>query len=172
MQGVLMDGIMSMPLGWQAWVFWMMMVNTASLFFLKHKEARFCLAVWIPNAITMTLLAEQIGYVRLLGISHIVWWTPLIIYLFLRRKQFDLKTVAGKWVVVMLITNSVSLAIDYVDVARYIAGNREDQRPEAVEQLEEPAIAYLALPNIAIAAREHAQAAGPVVFDLRRGKTA
>lgn len=173
MQGVLMDGIMSMPLGWQAWVFWMMIVNSASLFFLKHMEARFCLAVWIPNGITMMLLAEQMGYVRLLGISHIVWWTPLIIYLFLRRKQFDLKTLAGKWIVVMLITNSLSLVVDYTDVARYIAGDREDQRPGATEQIDEPQLEYDdALPKIAFAAGERAREAGRVVIALRRGKMA
>ena len=172
MQGVLMDGIMSMPLGWQAWVFWMMIVNSASLFFLKHMEARFCLAVWIPNGITMMLFAERFGFVRFLGISHIIWWTPLIIYLFLRRKQFDLKTLAGKWVVVMLITNSVSLAIDYVDVVRYMAGDREDQRPGATEQLEEPEMAYHALPKIALAEGERVRAVGPVVIELRHEKKA
>ena len=147
MQGVLMEGIMSMPLGWQAWVFWMMIVNTASIFFLKHTEARICLAVWIPNGITMMLLAEQMGYVRLLGLSHIVWWTPLVIYLFMRRKEIDLKTPVGKWLVALLVTISLSLVIDYIDVARYIAGDREDHRPEATEQLEAPDVAYETLPK-------------------------
>ena len=55
MQGVLMEGILSMLLGWQAWVFWMMIVNTAATFFLMHKEGRIWLAVWIPIGITVFL---------------------------------------------------------------------------------------------------------------------
>ena len=133
MDGVLMDGIRSMPMGWQLWVFWLMIVNTASIAFLKHKEARFCLAMWIPNGITMMLMAEYFGYVRLLGLSHVMWRTPLVAYLFLRREDFDLKTRFGKWAVILLVTNAGSLVVDYADVVRYAAGDREDQRPPSVE---------------------------------------
>ena len=173
MDGVLMDGIMQMPIGWKLWVFWMMIVNTASIFFLKHNEGRYCLALWIPNGITMTLLAEQLGYVRLLGVSHIIWWTPLIIYLFLRRKQFDLKTLSGKWAVVLLVTNSVALAFDYVDLIRYVAGDREDQRPGTTSVEEEltaiEAGAYQALPFHTADLKKEGHI-GRVTFERNRGE--
>lgn len=124
MDGVLMDGIMAIPIGWKAWVFWMMVLNTASIVFIKRTEARVCLAVWIPNGITMTLMAEEFGYVRLLGLSHIVWWTPFVIYLFLRRKELDPATWFGRWALAVLVTNTLSLVVDYIDVIRYIAGDR------------------------------------------------
>ena len=124
MQGVLMDGIMQMPIGWKLWVFWMMAINTASIAFLARNEARFCLAVWIPNGIMMMVMAEEFGYVRLLGLSHIIWWTPLVIYLLRRRKEIDRATWFGKWVVALFVTNCASLVIDYIDVIRYIAGDR------------------------------------------------
>jgi len=138
MDGVLMEGIMSMPIGWQIWVYWMMIVNTASIFFLRTPIGKFCLAVWIPNGIMMSLLAEQVGYTRLLGLSHIIWWTPLVLFIALRikNKAVDFSTWAGRWALVLLVTNALSLVVDYVDVARYIAGDRDDMRPN-VEQVDE-----------------------------------
>ena len=125
MNGVLMEGIMSMPLVWKLWVFWMMTVNTASIVFCwKNIEARFILGVWIPNGIMMSFLAEQVGYVRLLGVSHIIWWTPLVAYLIMRRKHLEVGTIYGKWVYTVLITNAASLVVDYIDVIRYLAGER------------------------------------------------
>jgi len=124
MENVLMNGILAMPLGWKLWIFWMMIINTASVAFLKEVPARICLALWIANGITMPLMAESLGYVRLLGLSHVIWWTPLAIYLFRKRKDFDRTTWFGRWAIAVLLTNSVSLIIDYVDVIRYIAGDR------------------------------------------------
>lgn len=126
MPSVLMEGINSMPLYWKAWVYWMMLLNTASVVFCwKHVEARFVLGAWIPNGIFMTLLAEQVDYTRILGLSHVIFWTPLVIYLLMRRTKFDWATGYGLWLYILILTNSASLAIDYVDVIRYIAGDRD-----------------------------------------------
>ena len=126
MGGVLLAGIHQMTIGWQRWVMWMMARNTASLIFCwKNMEARFVLAAWIPNGIFMMLLAELVGYTRILGLSHAIFWTPLVIYLFLRRKNFDWSTIYGKWLYILLATNCASLIIDYIDVIRYIAGDRD-----------------------------------------------
>lgn len=114
--------IMAEPLWLQVWVYWMMILNTAALLFLRTTEGRVVLACWVGNIITMSLLYEWVGYVRLLGLSHVIWWTPLVIFLFLRRGQFP----AGKaatWLWILLLTNSVSLVIDYIDVARYFMGD-------------------------------------------------
>ena len=126
MPSVLIEGILSMPIGWMLWVMWMMALNTASIVFCWKKiEARFVLAAWIPNGIFMTLLAEQMGYTRILGLSHAIFWTPLVIYLFTRRKNFEWGTIYGKWLYILLVTNVASLVIDYIDVIRYIAGDRD-----------------------------------------------
>ncbi|MCH7960337.1 MAG: hypothetical protein IID08_09405 [Candidatus Hydrogenedentes bacterium] len=126
MPSVLTEGILSMPIGWMLWVMWMMALNTASMIFCWKKiEARFVLAAWIPNGIFMTLLAEQMGYTRILGLSHVIFWTPLVIYLFTRRKNFEWSTTYGKWLYILLVTNVASLVIDYIDVIRYIAGDRD-----------------------------------------------
>lgn len=125
MENVLMNGMMSYPWWILAWIGCMMVVNTASIAFFKNPEAKFILGVWIPNGIFMTVLAEVTGFTRLLGLSHVIWWTPLVIYLFLKRKDFDLSTVYGKWLVSVLVINSASLVIDYLDVVRWLLGERD-----------------------------------------------
>lgn len=122
LQDNMMVRIMAEPLWLQAWVYWMMLLNTAAILFLRHREAKVVLALWIGNVITMSVLYEMVGYVRLLGLSHVIWWTPLVIYLFARRAHFPAGMVRN-WLWVLLLTNSASLVIDYIDVARYFMGD-------------------------------------------------
>lgn len=115
--------VMQEPLWLQAWVGWMMVLNTACLLFLRQRTAKIVLVAWIGNILTMAVLYEVVGYVRLLGLSHVIWWTPLVIYLWRQRGQFPTQTAFGVWVRVLLLTNAASLVIDYIDVARYLMGD-------------------------------------------------
>ncbi len=118
----LFSGILAEP-GYQLiWVFWMMVVNSAAVFFLQRVEAKVILGVWLVNAVLMTVLAELNGYNRLLGLSHVVTWTPLLIYLWGRRGQIAGSSLVERWIRVLFVTNLVSLVIDYVDVGRYLLG--------------------------------------------------
>lgn len=119
----LMARIMAEPWWLQAWIYWMMLVNTASLAFLRHREARWVLGVWVGNVITMMALYEAVGYVRLLGLSHVLWWTPLLVYLVAVRQRFAMGGAFGWWGRALLATIAVSLVIDYVDVIRYQMGD-------------------------------------------------
>jgi hypothetical protein len=117
-----MGKVFSQPLWVQVWVCWMMLLNTAAVLFLKHKAAKVVLAVWVGNVITMMVLFEMVGYVRLLGLPHVIWWTPLVVYLFSQRRQFPAGLVST-WLWILLFTNSASLVMDYIDVARYFMGD-------------------------------------------------
>lgn len=108
----------------KAWLFWMMFINTASiLFVIQRVEARWVLAAWIANLIIMPQLFELYGYTRILGLSHILVWTPLLVYLWMRRDRIDRSTWSGRYLVVLFVTILVSLAFDYVDLVRYFAGD-------------------------------------------------
>ena len=121
----MMTDIMNEPLWLQAWVGWMMVINTASLFFLSHREPRIVLAAWIGNLITMTTMYEYFGYTRILGLSHVIWWTPLIIFLLMRLPQIEKGKRVRTWILILIATNTASLIIDYIDVIRYILGERD-----------------------------------------------
>ncbi len=121
----MMADIMTEPLWLQAWVGWMMLINTASIFFLSYREPRVVLGIWIGNIITMTAMYEYFGYTRILGLSHVIWWTPLVIFLVLRLPQIERGKRVRTWILVLIATNVVSLVVDYIDVARYLLGERD-----------------------------------------------
>lgn len=115
--------ILAEPLYLQIWIFWLIVINTACLFFLRHAEARWVLAAWLGNIVLMTVLFEMNGYNRLLGLSHIVFWTPLLIHLHRRRERLEGERLFDGWVRTLLVTNGLSLVIDYVDAVRYLFGD-------------------------------------------------
>ena len=119
-----MDGLMAAPLWVQFWVLWLIIANSVSFLFLKHSEGKVVAVVWVLNGISMMAAAELLGYNRLLGAVHVVWWTPLMVYLYRRKSELDTSTWFGRWVVVLLFTNTTSLIIDYIDVVRYALGDR------------------------------------------------
>ncbi len=117
--------IMAQPLWLQAWIGWMMLVNFAgAVIFIRRPEAKWVLAAIIAAALFMSWLYGQFGYQRILGLAHVAFWTPLMIYLWSRRKQWDLPTLPGKWLAAVFVTDLTSLVIDYIDVVRYLAGER------------------------------------------------
>lgn len=145
----MMQEIAQQPVWLQIWIYWLILVNTASIVFVGRRvEARWVLAAWIGNLAFMAYLYDTMGYVRLLGLSHVVLWTPLLVYLY-RRHQNErqvreqdadepvpvaketkgLARIARAWLFVLFFTNLTSLAVDYVDVARYFI-----ERPQTEER--------------------------------------
>lgn len=116
-----------------AWVIWMGIINMAAVLFLirlKDKKLRFghveavaILGVLIPMAAFMDWLFAQVGYVRLLGLPHILFWTPLAVYLWTRLNRHPRNSIFGIYLRVIFATIGISLVIDYIDVARYLIGD-------------------------------------------------
>ena len=69
-------------------------------------------------------LYDVVGYVKLLGLPHIIFWTPLVIYLVLQLRKADIPK-APRFIMMAIVgAILISLAFDYTDVLRYIAGER------------------------------------------------
>jgi hypothetical protein len=67
---------------------------------------------------------EQLGYVKLLGLPHVLFYTPVVIY-FISRLRSGLLPKCAAWIMsASLIIILISLAFDYADVARYFLGER------------------------------------------------
>ena len=123
---------------WQAdvakqpqWVqYWMdIMVVVLGVFAVPFSfvrvEARWILAGFLAGAGTLMALYSQIGYSRLLGLAHVIFWTPVLVYLVRRHGQWRVgQTLSGKWIVLSVMVLTVSLAFDYTDVIRWILGER------------------------------------------------
>ena len=72
----------------------------------------------------MGWLYKQVGYVRLLGIVHVFLWTPLALYLFRRLNDPAITFPFRQAIWLLLLVLMISLAFDYIDVTRYLLGER------------------------------------------------
>ncbi|WP_439619533.1 hypothetical protein [Hyphomonas sp.] len=94
-------------------------------FSLVRVEARWILLGLVLGVAGVVFLYSLFGYSRLLGLGHVVAWTPLVIYLLARRSQWRVaETWSGKWILAALTVLIVSLAFDYLDVIRWGLGER------------------------------------------------
>lgn len=74
------------------------------------------------SAVLVTWIYGQMGYVKLLGLPHILFWTPVAIYLLGQIRRPEMPVWPARIMVVILATITISLIFDYVDVARYLLG--------------------------------------------------
>jgi len=73
----------------------------------------------------MSWLYGQVGYVRLLGLAHLLFWGPVWVWILSRRAAIGTSTRFGQYVHVYLVVAGASLAIDAIDVVRHLLGDGE-----------------------------------------------
>ena len=116
-------GMSSLAWPWWLWVALLGLVNMlAPLAFLGSAEARIVLAAVLVGAVVQLVIVG--GFVRLLGVGHIVAWVPMLLWLVPRLTNLDTDTPFGRWLVAVVVVDLISLAIDFVDVGRYLTGDR------------------------------------------------
>ncbi len=119
-------GMMRMPFYWQPWLLLLVTVNVAiPLFFVGRLEAQLVLGTMVINVILMTLLTGLAGFSRLLGLGHYPWF-PLLYFLWTQLDRIPADDFFGLWIRVLMVANALSLVLDTVDAARYVAGEREE----------------------------------------------
>jgi len=107
------------------WIYWWTRVIDATNWLLVpfafyDRRARWALLAWVINLVMIITLYNIFGYVRILGLSHIIAWTPLLIFLLGRRHPFSQENWAGRYLYWFMAVITVSLVFDYIDVARYL----------------------------------------------------
>jgi len=130
-QGACMYEVMFSNTGWiKIWFYWLgfaIVATPATLVFSQEtrRDALIVMVINISVVVSMGWLFRQIGYVRLLGIVHVILWTPLLIYLIGRARNGDMALLFRSVIWLFVATLAVSLAFDFVDVVRYLLGDRD-----------------------------------------------
>lgn len=109
------------------WVRWLGITNMACIFFVwKHKQAR-----WVAVSMGFVMIANipiamALGLVKALAIPHLFAWIPLVAYLAMqvRNGKVDIKSTFGVWVLILIVTNTISVIFDVRDTVEYLAGDR------------------------------------------------
>ncbi len=113
----------------QLWTNWLLIgafVLPLGLFIWRETRltALFNLTAGVLAGLSTSWLYNKMGYTKLLGLGHILFWTPLAIYYWRQLGRNDLPKYA-RWIMLIAIaTILISLAFDYTDAVRYVFGNR------------------------------------------------
>lgn len=129
----LAEAMATEPLWLRAWIQVLIAANLGGLLFLvRRAEGRWrfrpepiaILIAFASAGISMGILYERVGYVRLLGLAHLVFWGPAFAWILLSRVRLHPSgSLFGAYLRLYLVVAGISLAIDAVDVARYLAGD-------------------------------------------------
>ncbi|MEL7430255.1 MAG: hypothetical protein AAFN43_09665 [Pseudomonadota bacterium] len=128
------EALAAQPAWVNIWVTWLGFgAFILPLALLIWKETRFTAVVTVIAsliaAIGVMQMFERMGYVKLLGLPHIILWLPLSVYLWKQLSRPDVRLWPKRILWVVLVTIGISLAFDIVDVARYALGEREAFTP-------------------------------------------
>jgi hypothetical protein len=120
------------PAWLRAWVGLLILSHVAALpfgFWREERAIKFrpeCAAIFvsfIAAAITMNWLHETYGYVRLLGLAHLIFWTPAFVWVMSKRAAIGSNSWYGRYIHAYLLIAGTSLVIDTIDVIRYAFGD-------------------------------------------------
>lgn len=114
-----MNDMALQPLWVQIWVNILGAANFAAVFFLRSTLARIVLAAIVLAGISMVYLHSIYGYVGLLGLPHVVLWTPMLVYFWKVMPRLEPSRLLT-YLRVVTTTNFISLLFDYVDVGKYL----------------------------------------------------
>jgi len=118
-----MSKMMKFPIVPRLWVMVLMMVNMAALYFIDSLEGQVVIAVFMASAAIMITLDAKLGFVKLLGIGHVLW-LGLVPWLYFRLDGLSPDTLVYQWVMLVIVINAISLVIDIRDVVQYLKGDR------------------------------------------------
>jgi hypothetical protein len=125
----LSQAIAIQPLWVQYWLYILLFgILVLPLALLIWKQTRLTAVITIAASFLagfgVSLIYDKLGYVKLLGLPHIIVWTPLVWFLFRQIKRNDMPIWPRRIMLAVLSVFVVSLAFDYVDVVRYVLGER------------------------------------------------
>jgi hypothetical protein len=117
--------IFGMPFPWNMWVGMLAMINmVGGLVYIRTIEGQMALAGLMIGFMIMWGIYVKKGFVRLLGLGHLIGWTPLMIWYAKVISEGKAEGVFEYWLMAVLIVNGISLVIDFVDVVRYSMGDK------------------------------------------------
>lgn len=119
-----MRTLFSLPISIRIWLGLLMFLNMlVPLFYITTLEGMVSLAAAMAGAVTMTIINERLGFVRLMGIGH-VYWVPQVIFFGFRLDLAPTGSLFLYWMWSIIVLNSVSILIDGIDIIKYIRGER------------------------------------------------
>jgi hypothetical protein len=125
----LSDAIATQPLWVQYWLYVLLVgIIVLPLALLIWKQTRLTAVIILVASFAagfgVSLVYDRFGYVKLLGLPHIIFWLPLVWYLYRQILREDVPVWPRRLMMVIATVLMISLVFDVVDVTRYALGER------------------------------------------------
>ena len=109
------------PIWLRVWLVLLMGTNMLGIVFLITIEGQMTLALIPFVGPPMTYLYKKYGYVKLLGLAHIIPWSGLVYWIVSYRLALaDEDSFHYKWMKTLATFNTISLILDVKDVFEYV----------------------------------------------------
>ncbi len=107
------------------WGTWLVAANVAGLFFIGHVEAQVALGAVGVAVVAQALIYQRRRFIRILGATHFLVWVPMFLWMATRLHSIPAGETAFRvWLALLVVTNSICLAIDACDSTRFVLGER------------------------------------------------
>jgi len=118
--------VFGMKFPWNLWVGLQALVNmVGGLVYIRTPEGQMALACLMLAFLIMWGIYAKKGFVRLLGLGHLIAWSPLMVWYAKVVAQGNAEGLFEYWLISILAINGISLVIDFVDVVRYSLGDKQ-----------------------------------------------
>ena len=115
--------LLQQPVWIPIWVFYLMVINVASVIFWHEPLAKIIFITFMISAMLMMGLYSRFGFEKILGLGHVLW-VPLLAYVLTQTPAFE--SSFKLYLVALSISISISLAFDIVDVWKYFSERKND----------------------------------------------
>jgi len=113
--------LMQQPVWIPVWVFFLMIINVASVAFWNELLAKVIFVTFMLSVMLMMGLYSRFGFEKILGMGHILW-IPLLVYVLMEiptaRDTFK------SYLIILSISIAISLVFDIVDVWKYFTDRK------------------------------------------------
>ena len=122
------------PMWLQVWVLTLVVAHLSAILFAATKqngklrvrtEAIAIVLSFLASGIFMSWLYDQVGYVRLLGLPHLIFWLPVYIWLLRKYPRNEFSFPFKQYIIVYFVIAGISLIIDVTDATRYLLGEQQ-----------------------------------------------
>ena len=120
---------------WLRWWFRALIAsNLAAIFFILTRrdgklrvraESLAILASFVAVGITMNWMYAKVGYVRLLGLPHLIFWTPIFFWMLGKFRRDAYSGPFKYYAFFFLVIVGTSLITDTSDLIRYLLGDHQ-----------------------------------------------
>jgi ABC-type branched-subunit amino acid transport system permease subunit len=113
--------LLQQPVWIPIWVFYLMVINVASVSFWHEPLAKIIFITFMLSAMLMMGLYSRFGFEKILGLGHVLW-APLLAYVVTQLPAIE--SSFKLYLVVFSVSIVISLAFDIVDVWKYFSDRK------------------------------------------------